>query len=325
MPIVSSRSSTLRLLSSFLFSSGALLACGVSNDPLDSASGDGGAASTGGVTSADGGAAAGGTASGGTASTDTGGAGGTASSSGGADGVGGTPIGTGGATVEFNPCPPLPEACKILPSGDSITVGAQSTNTGGYRVPLFRRALESARHLTFVGPSGAGPETVAGVTFPENHDGHSGYVIDTIGTRKGLLPLVEQNLTKFTPHIVLLLIGTNDLNSKLEVASAPTRLAAVIDTFTTHAPDALIVVAQLTPTRTDALNQDVRTYNAALSEIVTTRIDAGKHLLLVDMYTAFTENPDYKTELLFDGLHPNDDGYAVMADVWFEAIAPYLR
>ncbi len=42
------------------------------------------------------------------------------------------------------------------------------------------------------------------------------------------------------------------------------------------------------------------------------------------MYGAFTQNPAYKSELLYDGLHPNDAGYAVMAETWYAAIAEFL-
>ncbi len=212
-----------------------------------------------------------------------------------------------------------------MPSGDSITVGAQSTDTGGYRVPLFRISLEEGKAVTFVGPSGAGPDTVDGVPFPEDHDGHSGYVIDTIDTRKGLLPLVEPNLDEFRPHIMLLMIGTNDINSQLELPTAPKRLAALIDVVTSTSPETLLIVAKLVPTRTDSLNVDVEAFNAALAELVTERVATGKHIAMVDMYAAFTANPNYKEELLYDGLHPSDDGYAAMAQVWYDAVSAFLH
>jgi lysophospholipase L1-like esterase len=121
------------------------------------------------------------------------------------------------------------------------------------------------------------------------------------------------------------MIGTNDLNSELEVPTAPTRLAKILDAVTSQSPETLLVVAKLIPTRTDSLNVDVQTYNEAVEDLVAERVDAGKHIELVDMYGAFTKNANYKNALLFDGLHPNDAGYAVMADVWYEAISEYLR
>ncbi len=274
----------------------------------DGGTGEGASLGTGGVEPATGGAAA-----------NAGGSGGNEPSASGGS------TAAGGASGSFDPCPPAPEPCKVMASGDSITVGAQSTETGGYRAPLFELALEANQLLTFVGPSGAGPETVAGVLFPDSHDGHSGYVIDTIDTRKGLLPLVPKNLADFTPHVVLLMIGTNDLNSDLQVATAPDRFADVLDAMTTGAPNALIVVAQLIPTREDDLNLVVEDYNAAIAGLVEERAAAGKHVVLVDMFGAFTANADYQNALLFDGLHPNDAGYAVMADVWYEVLSEYLH
>ena len=212
----------------------------------------------------------------------------------------------------------------FMTSGDSITMCARSTATGGYRVPLFRLILENQNSVTFVGPSGAGPEMVDGVPFPENHDGHSGYIIDTINTRKGLLPLMKENLGKFTPHIILLMIGTNDINSQIDLPNAPARLAGLIDLIIETAPDTLLVVAKLIPTRTDSLNNQVQDFNNALAGIVSERAEAGNHILMVDMYNAFTVNPKYKTDWLYDDLHPNDAGYTVMANTWYDAIGELL-
>jgi lysophospholipase L1-like esterase len=121
------------------------------------------------------------------------------------------------------------------------------------------------------------------------------------------------------------MIGTNDVNGQVDLPNAPTRLAALIDLVTTTAPDALLVVAQLVPTRTDSLNADVRAFNAAIPALVSERVKAGKHILVVDMYGAFTANPNYKTDWLFDGLHPNGAGYEVMAKTWYDAIGAYFN
>ena len=50
----------------------------------------------------------------------------------------------------------------------------------------------------------------------------------------------------------------------------------------------------------------------------------GKHIVLVDMYDAFTKNPAFKTKLLANSLHPSDAGYSVMANVWWDAIGQLL-
>jgi lysophospholipase L1-like esterase len=43
------------------------------------------------------------------------------------------------------------------------------------------------------------------------------------------------------------------------------------------------------------------------------------------MYAAFTANASYKTAWLFDNLHPNPEGYAVMGQTWYAGIKSYLR
>jgi hypothetical protein len=52
---------------------------------------------------------------------------------------------------------------------------------------------------------------------------------------------------------------------------------------------------------------------------------AGKHVIGVDMYAAFTSNPDYATAYMVDALHPNPAGYALLGQTWYTTILPYLR
>ena len=72
-------------------------------------------------------------------------------------------------------------------------------------------------------------------------------------------------------------------------------------------------------------NAQVQTFNAAIPGLVKTRTDADKHVVTVDMYRPFTANPNFSTDLLSDGLHPNSTGYTFMANTWCAAIGPLLR
>jgi lysophospholipase L1-like esterase len=75
----------------------------------------------------------------------------------------------------------------------------------------------------------------------------------------------------------------------------------------------------------DSLNTLVKAYNAAIPGVVKTRVDAGKHVAMVDMFGAFTATPNYSSVLLTDRLHPNGAGYVVMANTWYAAIRQYLK
>ncbi|HEU5076986.1 MAG TPA: SGNH/GDSL hydrolase family protein, partial [Polyangiaceae bacterium] len=205
---------------------------------------------------------------------------------------------------------PCPETgpCKILPLGDSITFGIGFD--GGYRVELFRLALEGGHEITFTGTQQPnGPTMVDGVTFPRNHAGISGQLIQEIANRIPSPDMMD------VPHIVLVHAGTNDMNRSRDGAEG--RLEALMDKLITEAPDALLVVSSLIPLpfAADAVEQ----FNAAIPPMIEERANAGAHIIYADQFTGF---PDSE---LGDGVHPNQAGYARMAGVWYEAIEPYLR
>jgi len=230
-----------------------------------------------------------------------------------------------GGSSSYSPCPSAGTPCKIMPFGDSITDGY--TVAGGYRIELFRLAHQAGKSMTFVGSGSNGPTQVDGVAFPSNHEGHSGYTIndETSAGRMGLAPLVSPRMKTYTPHIVLLMVGTNDVNLNINLANAPTRLAALIDSIFNENPNVMLVVAELTPTRDDAVNDHVQTYNSAIPALVKARADAGRHIALVDMYAAVTANASYKTALLADTLHPNTAGYVVLGQTFYQAVANALH
>jgi hypothetical protein len=213
-----------------------------------------------------------------------------------------------------------------MPFGDSITEGFAVV--GGYRSRLFSLARAAGQDITFVGSANNnGPSMVDGVAFPRNHEGHGGYTIDNQPARgtNGISPLVASSMRDYEPDIVLLMIGTNDINGNIDVASAPTRLGALLDSIFMADADVLVILAQIVPSRTDGTNQAIQTYNAAIPALVTARQNQGRHIVLVDMYGAFTSDQNYKTALLADNLHPNEAGYAHMARTWYAALDGYLR
>jgi len=226
----------------------------------------------------------------------------------------------------FNPCADA-GTCIIMPLGDSITEGFP-TFVGGYRVELFTEAVLANKSITFVGRRPNGPDggIVQGKPFPPGSEGYSGYTIDDEpdAGRLGIQPKVGPAITLFHPHIILMMIGTNDINQQIDVTNAPARLAALIDQITTAAPSSLLVVAQIVPTTMDNINALITAYNAAMPALIAQRVAAGKHVQLVNMYAAFTAHADYKTSLMTDNLHPNTAGYALLGTTWYQVIAGFL-
>lgn len=222
-------------------------------------------------------------------------------------------------TRVYNPCPTNGTACKILPFGDSITRGAKSSDDGGYRSPLFKLIVAGKQKATFVGSAAHGPTTVSGQTFPRSHEGHAGWTIDPgfnqiSSSYSGISKLVPSPALDGKPDIILLMIGTNDLFAR-ETDKMATRLEALLDKIALNAPRSLIVLAQITPRGTNDPN--LTAYNAKIPSIIKAHAAKGQHIIGVDM-------SKLPVSLLADGTHPNDKGYAYMADIWYAAIKDLL-
>jgi lysophospholipase L1-like esterase len=162
---------------------------------------------------------------------------------------------------------------------------------------------------------------VSGKTFPKNHEGHDGYTIEsgssTYGT-DGISSYVTTTGAKAAfatmPDIVLLHIGTNDLTSSNVKSTTSDRLDSLITKIVGVAPDALIVVAKVIPLGYTSSDWD--NYNAKIPTIVQAHAAKGQHTVMVDMSTLPTSQ--------LNGVHPTDQGYATMADIWYPAIKDVL-
>jgi lysophospholipase L1-like esterase len=212
----------------------------------------------------------------------------------------------------------------VLPLGDSITEGCCTAPEGGYRIELFRQAVTDGKNVTFVGSLMNGPSSVANRTFPMRHEGHGGYTISGGGNGGIAGTITDSAISTYHPNIVLLMIGTNDVNDNIDITNAPSRLGKLIDEIITDAPAALVVVSTIIPINAPGGDQRVQAYNAALPGLVNTRASAGKHVVLVDNYAAFAKDQNYQTTLKADGLHPNTAGYVILGQSFYGAIGELL-
>ncbi|MFD8913911.1 FG-GAP-like repeat-containing protein [Streptomyces sp. NPDC059575] len=183
---------------------------------------------------------------------------------------------------------------SVMPLGDSITLGVGSSTRSGYRAPLWPQLTSRADTLDFVGSQRDGE-------LPDiDHEGHSGWLID------GIAANIDSWLATAKPNVILLHIGTNDMDRDNAVSTAPARLAALIDQINAASPQTAIVVATLVPSTSPSVQARIDAYNAQLPGIVKSRQDQGSRVTLVSM-GALT-NAD-----ISDRLHPNDGGYVKMA------------
>jgi lysophospholipase L1-like esterase len=195
---------------------------------------------------------------------------------------------------------------KVMPLGDSITDGYNIP--GGYRIDLWSTFQQAGQFVDFVGSMSNGPASLG----DKHHEGHSGWRIEQInGSVSGWLSGAQ-------PEIVLLMIGTNDMLQDYNVAGAPARLSALLDTITQQSPNTQVIVASLPPLSNAIANQRVLNFNDAIPDIVAAKAAGGKKVSFIDMYPRLTVGD------LADGIHPNASGYTKLANAWYSALTPFL-
>ena len=97
--------------------------------------------------------------------------------------------------------------------------------------------------------------------------------------------------------------------------NAPSRLGSLIDQIVTACPDAAMLVAKIISSSDAPTQSRIVTYDAAIDGVVASRTNVGKHVAVVDMSQIISDNDRY------DKIHPNDEGYRLMANAWYVAIA----
>jgi lysophospholipase L1-like esterase len=190
---------------------------------------------------------------------------------------------------------PLP----VMALGDSITYGIGSATSSSYRVGLRRKLVNAGLAVDFVGSQRSGSGT------DRENEGHPGWTIAQLSDN------VTGWLAAYRPDVVLVHAGTNDLKQNAAVVGAPGRLAALIDRIHAARPSAQVFVQQLVSSSDATVQVRIDAFNAALPAAVAGK---GSWLHLVDQ-------SGVEGTMLRDDLHPNDAGYAQMADNLYASLA----
>ena len=203
------------------------------------------------------------------------------------------------------------EPVKIMPLGNSITRGFGSGDQPenypynvSYRRPLYQSLIAGNHYFNFVGSQYHGWAD-SGPAFDYNHEGHGGKTDDWIAAR------VYDFLTNNPADVVLLHIGTNGLDS------SPDDVALILDEIDRYDTAVTVILARIIDQQpNDPL---VTQFNDNVEAMAQTRIANGDNIIIVDQQSAL----DYGSDM-YDQKHPNESGYAKMADVWFNALSAFL-
>ncbi|KAL8702184.1 MAG: hypothetical protein Q9201_004539 [Fulgogasparrea decipioides] len=196
---------------------------------------------------------------------------------------------------------------RVLPLGDSITWGKGSSDGNGYRLALATLTKKDGNNLRYIG------HVESGTMANNQHEGHSGFEIVAVSAM-GRPDYAER------PNVVLLMAGTNDILRELDVGNAPERLGVLIGDIVTACPEAAVLVGTLPPLDHPYVNpklsdKETIAFNTVLEGIVAKLATGGNQVALVDMGRVTTRHIHAT-----DGIHPTDEGYALIAAAWHDGL-----
>lgn len=249
------------------------------------------------------------------------------------------------------------DTIKIMSIGDSITDGYGTD--GSYRKFLYKNLTDSGYTIDMVGPNWSWGDTTytdseTGETFTYDpaHCGYSGYAIQAYPGRSGILETIQSGnyLSEYTPDIVILQIGTNDVIDNHDIDTAGQRLEDLANYILQNISDdsALFIttIPNLDPNRSDVyswfnnyrhsadwstnysdeevaknVQNSIDNYNSQVKALVEAKQASGvSNIYYGNVNSAVTD----VTTQLKDGVHPNDTGYKLMGEYWTTRIKSYL-
>lgn len=225
----------------------------------------------------------------------------------------------------------LAAAIRIMPLGDSITVGSSSgTLPAGdsryyisYRKPLRYSLVPTEGYdINYVGSQTDGEEIFADV----EHEGHAGWFAAGTATTS-ILQEVNDFLTANPADIVLLHIGTNDISTGQNPSEVKNEIESIlnaIDAYEQNAGKDIWVVLALIINRATGCpyRSQTTSLNTALETMADNRRADGDKIVVVDMEAAI-DNYNIGAEM-YDCVHPSAAGYEKMADEWLQGLLAIL-
>ncbi|MCA9733748.1 T9SS type A sorting domain-containing protein, partial [candidate division KSB1 bacterium] len=234
---------------------------------------------------------------------------------------------------------------RVLVVGNSITEGVGSSDGQGFRPDLYQHLVDAGYDFALVGGEGIEPYNGHFYAGKQVNDFYPPEYGNNTGT--GLHDIANA-MQIYQPNVIMIHLGTNDLTRETFIApyhdnrssfntSTSGQMATLIryilqwkdGTNGEFVED--IFLSQIIPgsDRMDKIN----TYNAEIATLVNdygngTITESAESIHLVDQFSPFEANPNLFTynanDYMSDYLHPNDTGYGIMANTYFNAFSTQL-
>ena len=202
-----------------------------------------------------------------------------------------------------------------------MAIGESTTaETSGYRKKFCDLAVADGLSIDMVGPNSNG------TGYDADNAGYNGY------TCLDLINKLRSFYKYYSPDIVLLLEGTNDCgwNFKFYPTIPPiNELSLLIDTICLKFPDALIFVSSIPPMSDNAFTAEQTpfgvakanaiAFNNAMPGMINIKIASGEKVYFINARALLND-----TDILSDGIHPNQNGYDKIGEQFYNTVKPFI-
>ncbi len=215
-------------------------------------------------------------------------------------------------------------ALKVLPVGDSITQGVGGSCS--YRTPLANSLAQCS--VEFVGTMEHSKDSPFGCLETNfNHEGRAGArTTDLLAVAANGISKIQNAVELENPDVVLLHIGTNDINRGEPAGTFDSAtgigtgtiggIDQVIEEILTASPGTSIYIADLIPwLENPDVEENMILLRELFDDLVTYRTRAGDSVKIVKVFDDFLPHM-----MQPDMIHPNSDGDAYLAAKWQSAL-----
>ena len=121
------------------------------------------------------------------------------------------------------------------------------------------------------------------------------------------------------PEFIILFMGTNDLGRNVDPKIFESDYRTTLSVIREKYPDAVVCCVNL-PDRDIYLKQRAEIFNQIIESAVK---DAGNNFFIADLYRSRLNNDFYYMNTT-DGIHPDEDGMRIIAEIVEDAIRKYF-
>ncbi|KAI4867276.1 carbohydrate esterase family 3 protein [Hypoxylon rubiginosum] len=198
---------------------------------------------------------------------------------------------------------------RIMFLGASVTRGEVSTGDRGYRKYLRDKLTALGNPVNCVGFNRLGD-------FPDNDV--EGYGANRI---RQLRDHAAQAVPYLQPNLVLIQVGTSDCFQHDDTINILARMRELVEFLIEASPRATVILSTLLTTPDLEFEPCMRSANALIRQAAVDLLREGKPVAMAEMhYDQGLPNRPRPEDIGNDRIHPTDEGYFMMGDIFMEKI-----